>query len=140
MSKIKAGRITPLVDYPTLRKQTNDYNSTFYGPHRCEGCGSYNLIVKRSMQEGPGSWEEHEGENGSGSVYTPHHCTHINLFKRLAGGVLTVLDASLSTNPVQHKAIKDLIKQEFSKVIGRARELEGDRSMESEATLEQVAQ
>ncbi len=118
MSKVKKEETQ--IDYPVLRKQLGDFYSTFYGPHSCEGCGTF--IVKKAFEQGAQSWEEcNEGEK-----FIPHHCTHIALFKNLAGKVLTILDASLLSNPKQHKAVVDLLKQEFSRTIGRARELEGD--------------
>lgn len=120
-------------DYKLLRAQLNDYEGTFYGPHNCEGCGV--MIIKKSYEQGGQSWELPKDNH-----FDPHHCTHISLFKKLAGRVLTVLDASLANNPAQHKAVKDLIKQEFGKIIGRARELEGDRSMESIASLESLSE
>lgn len=123
-------------DYPSLRMQLNDYSNMYYGPHCCEGCG-YHLIVKKAVEAGGESWEEQEGHGGP--VYVPHHCTHVHLFKRLAGKVLTVLDASLSSNPTQCKAVKDLVRDAFASMIASARQLEGDTSAESDVTLEQIA-
>lgn len=131
-------------DYPELRKQTGDYISAFYGPHSCDGCGRYD-VIKQSFEQGAASWENAtlpgcliDGIHGP--TFKPHHCTHILLFKRLAGRILTVLDASLSASPSQHKAVKDLVRQEFARIISRARELEGDRSGETNGSLEQLAE
>lgn len=123
-------------DYPTLRKQIGDFESTFYGAHSCEGCGRQD-IVKRSYEQGGQSWEQNL--RLPEPIYVPHHCTHVNLFKKLAGRVLTVINASLSGNPVQCKAVKDLLKQEFAKIITRARELEGNRSNETTDSLDSFA-
>jgi len=123
MSKVKKTEM--LNDYPVLRKQLEDFYSTFYGPHSCDGCGT--LIVKKAFEQGAQSWEK----VSETAKFIPHHCTHIALFKHLAGKVLTILDASLLNNPKQHKAVVDLLRQEFSRAIGRARELEGDRGIET---------
>lgn len=122
MSKVKKEPTATQSDYPVLRKQLGDFYSTFYGPHSCEGCGT--IIVKKSFEQGAQSWEE----RNEGELFISHHCTHIGLFKNLAGKVLTILDASLLSNPKQHKAVVDLLRQEFSRTIGRARKLEGDNS------------
>lgn len=123
-------------DYPTLRKQLNDYESTFYGPHSCEGCGKYD-IVRKSFAQGAESWEMRETKGGC--EYIPHHCSHVCLFRRLAGKVLTIVDAAFLPNSPQLKAIKDLMKRDFAATIAEARELEGDRSGESTSSLEQIA-
>lgn len=115
------------IDYPVLRAQLDDYSSTFYGPHSCTGCGTD--IVKKAFEQGAQSWESSPFRE-KGGLFIPHHCTHVYLFKSLTGRVLTVLDAALSTNPVQHKAVIDLVKKEFSSVIAKARELEGDKRAE----------
>lgn len=123
-------------DYPTLRKQLNDYKSIFYGPHRCEGCGYYD-IVREAFEQGAESWEEWECKGGT--EFVSHHCSHVLLFRRLAGKVLTVVDAAFSPHSPQLKAIKDLLKRDFAETIAEARRLEGDRSAESNSTLEQIA-
>lgn len=113
-----------------LRRQIRDWTTTFYGPSACDGCGQYNVVRSKT---GTGSyvtsWEENEGTDGPS--YTAHHCTHIRLFKSLAGKVLTVIDASLTANPKQHKAVIDLLKKAFAETISRAKELEGDSSAEA---------
>jgi hypothetical protein len=120
-------------DYPVLRKQIGDYHSIFYGPHGCEGCGV--VIVKQALEQGANSWEEcNEGEK-----FIPHHCTHIYLFKKLAGQVLTVVEAAFTPASPQLKAVKDLLRRDFSGAIATARQLEGDRCMESMGTLESIA-
>lgn len=124
------------IGYADLRKQLNDYTSTFYGPSCCDGCGRYD-VVRKNYEEGADSWESFESKTGT--TYEPHHCSHVIIFKRLVGKVLTVLDAALSTNPAQHKAVKDLVKQSFAESIARARMLEGDTGAESTASLEQLA-
>jgi ribosomal protein L37AE/L43A len=123
-------------DYPTLRKQLNDYTSTFYGPHCCEGCGRHD-IVRKAFEQGAQSWEVRECKGGT--EYVPHHCSHVLLFRRLAGRVLTIVDAAFSPQSPQLKAIKDLLKRDFASTIADARELEGDRSAESTSSLEQIA-
>lgn len=113
-------------DYAELRRQLKDYKSTYYGPHQCEGCGT--MIIKQAIEQGARSWEVH---TLTPDHFEPHHCSHIHLFNKLAGRILTVLDAALSTNPAQHKAVKDLIKKEFRPIIQRAKDLEGDRNCKS---------
>jgi hypothetical protein len=51
-------------DYASLRKQLNDFTSTFYGPFLCEGCGG--PIVQQAREQGGqryhsqgGAWVEH---------------------------------------------------------------------------------
>lgn len=110
-------------DYQDLRKQLNDYTTTFYGPHSCEGCGIYG-IVKASAECGSQSWEQKE--TSAGFIYKPHHCTHSALFRSLSGKILTVLEAALA-NPEQRWAVSDLVRQEVRKSLTRARELEGRR-------------
>lgn len=116
-------------DFPTLRSLINDFTTNFYGPRPCDGCGRHN-VVRSEMGSGRAvtSWEEYEVAHGTN--YTPHHCTHTILFKKLAGEVLTVIDASLVTNPTQHKAVCDLLRKAFRKTIDHARTLEGDTSSE----------
>lgn len=123
-------------DYADLRKQLNDYQSTFYGPHACDGCGRYD-IVRKALEQGADAWES-PMKHGD-SVYRPHHCSHVLLFKKLSGQVLTVVDAAFPPNSQQLKAIKSLLKRDFAATIARARELEGDRSAESMESLEQLA-
>ena len=121
------------VDYLTLRKQLNDYESTFYGPHRCDGCGKLD-IIRKAFEEGAETWELNECQ-----PYTPHHCTHVVLFRKLAGRVLTIVDAAFSPDSPQLKAIKDLLKRDFAVAIAEARHLEGDSSAESETIAQRVA-
>jgi hypothetical protein len=121
-------------DYQTLRKQLNDYQSTFYGPHNCEGCGKQD-IVRQAFEQGAESWETNECQ-----PYTPHHCSHIFLFKQLAGKVLTVIDAAFPPGSPQLKAIKDLLKRDFASTIAWARQLEGCNVAESMGTLEKMAE
>jgi len=128
--------LKPGIDYPELRKQLNDYKSTFYGPHQCEGCGVYDVIRKAHRQGGE-SWESSRSDP---HVYIPHHCTHVLLFRKLAGKVLTILDASFSPESRQLKAIKDLMKKDFSSVIEEARNMEGNFSGESTESFEQLAE
>lgn len=123
-------------DFSTLRKQLNDYKSTFYGPSACEGCGYHN-VVRKSYFEGAQSWEECEIKGGT--EYIPHHCTHVILFRRLAGKVLTIVDAAFSPSSPQLKAIKDLLKRDFAATISEARQLEGDWSDENTSSLEDIA-
>ena len=123
-------------DYPTLRKQINDYASTFYGPHTCEGCGRYD-IVRKAFEQGGESWES-PVKSGDGT-YRPHHCSHVLLIRKLAGRVLTVIDAAFPPNSPQLKAIKDLLKRDFAASIAHVRELEGDRSGDCSDTLEHLA-
>jgi hypothetical protein len=120
-------------DYSTLRKQLNDYESTFYGPHCCEGCGRYD-VVRKAFEQGADSWEGNEGE-----PYSPHRCSHVLVFRKLAGQVLTVIDAAFPPASPQLKAIKNLLKRDISAAIARTRELEGDRSAETCASIEQLA-
>jgi hypothetical protein len=55
-------------DYPTLRKQLGDYESTFYGPHACAVCGVE--IVKKAIEQGG---EEYElAEPGLEPPYQSH--------------------------------------------------------------------
>lgn len=123
-------------DYPTLRNHLKDYESTFYGPSNCDGCGTYN-VVRKAFEQGAQSWEERECKGGV--EYIPHHCSHVLLFKRLAGKVLTVVDAAFPPSSPQLKAIKDLLKREFAETIARARELEGDRCGEINPSFEALA-
>ena len=122
-------------DYPTLRKQINDHASTFYGPHSCEGCG-HRDIVRKAFEQGADSWEEQETIDGV--EYVPHRCSHVLVFKRLAGNILTVIDAAFPPNSPQLKAIKDLLKRDISAAIAKARELEGDRCGEINETLDHL--
>lgn len=122
-------------DYADLRKQLNDYKSTFYGPHRCDGCGMYD-VIRKAYDQGAESWE---GSRPNPRVYIPHHCSHVLLFKKLAGAVLTVVDAAFPPTSPQLKAIKDLLKRDFAATIARARELEGDRCCETTESMEQLA-
>lgn len=113
-----------------LRVQTKDYSSNFYGPSPCDGCGDYDVIRSETGKGFPvTSWNERKCKGGV--EYTPHHCTHLLLFKKLAGKVLTVIDAALTTNPKQHKAVCDLLRKAFAETISRARELEGDNCNET---------
>ena len=121
-------------DYAALRAQLNDYKSTFYGPYRCEGCGRHD-IIRKSFFEGAESWETNEAQ-----AYTPHHCSHVLLFRSLAGKVLTIVDAAFSPHSPQLKAIKDLLKRDFAATIAEARELEGDRTGEELCSLEDIAE
>ena len=123
------------LEYPELRKQINDYKSTFYGPSRCEGCGQYD-VIRKAYEEGAETWE---GSRSNPRVYVPHHCPHTLLFRRLAGKVLTVMDAAFSPSSPQLKAIKDLLKRDFAETIATARMLEGDKSAEDSNSLEQIA-
>ncbi len=120
-------------DYPTLRKQLNDYKSIFYGPHACEGCGHHD-IVRKSIAQGAEAWEMREGE-----PYVPHRCSHVLVFRRLSGQILTVIDAAFPPTSPQLKAIKDLLKRDIASAIARARELEGDFSAEACDSMEQLA-
>lgn len=116
-------------DFPYLRAQIKDYYTNFYGPSVCEGCGRHGVIRSEMYTAcAVTSWEEC-GETVKS--YRVHHCTHISLFKSLAGKVLTVIDASLTHNPTQHKAVKDLLRKAFSETISHARELEGCHNGES---------
>jgi hypothetical protein len=125
------------LDYVDLRNQINDHKSSFYGPHRCEGCGQYD-IVKQALEDGAASWE-YPNKVGA-TLYRPHHCSHVLLFKKLAGAVLTIVDAAFPPASPQLKSIKDLLKRDFAATISKARELEGDRSCESTSSLEQLAE
>lgn len=117
-------------NYLSLRHQLKDYTTNFYGPSLCEGCGRCDVIRSEMYtHRAVTSWEEYEITGGAS--YSPHHCTHLKLFKGLAGKVLTIIDASLVTNPKQHKAVCDLLRKAFAETIGRARELEGDHGSES---------
>lgn len=116
-------------DFPELRKQINDWITNFYGPSSCAGCGKLDVVRSEMNTWRPvTSWD-----TGGEEIkwYRPHHCTHLSLFKGLAGKVLTVIDASLITNPKQHKAVVDLLRKAFSETISHARELEGDNNGES---------
>lgn len=114
----------------SLRTQIKDYYTNFYGPSPCDGCGQHDVVRSETGKGFPvTSWNERECKGGV--EYTPHHCTHLRLFKGLAGKVLTVIDASLTTNPKQHKAVCDLLRKAFAETISKARELEGDNSGES---------
>jgi hypothetical protein len=124
-------------DYPDLRKQLNDYASVFYGPHSCLGCGRPD-VVKKAFEQGGDSWELPCKRNGL--EYKPHHCTHVLVFKKLAGRVLTVLDAAFPPASPQLKAIKDLLKRDFASIITEVRQMEGDTTGESLSSLEQIAQ
>lgn len=120
-------------DYPTLRKQLNDYESMFYGPSNCEGCGKHD-VIRKAFEQGAESWETNESQ-----PYTPHHCPHTLLFRQLAGKVLTIVDAAFPPSSPQLKAIKDLLKRDFASTISWARQLEGNSDNESLSTLEQLA-
>lgn len=116
-------------NFPELRKMTGDWTTNFYGPSQCEGCGEHDIVRTGGGRfESVRSWREH---NAHGTSYEAHHCTHLSLFKSLAGKVLTVIDASLTTNSKQHKAVCDLLRKAFAETISKARELEGDHGNES---------
>jgi hypothetical protein len=125
-------------DYADLRRQLNDYKTTFYGPHCCEGCGRHD-IIRKAFAEGGAAYEKHKTLAGD-YIYRPHQCTHVVLFRRLAGKVLTIVDAAFSPHSPQLKAIKDLLKRDFAATISEARQLEGDTSCDSTASLEQIAE
>ena len=129
-------RITEPTDYPDLRKQLNDDQSTFYGPHQCVGC--YKEIIKKAFEEGAEAYEVPVKDGDT--FYKLHRCTHILFVKRLAGRLLTILDATFGHNQVQCKAIKDLVRKEISATISDIRQNEGDFSCESTSTLEQLAE
>lgn len=56
-------------DYPELRKQINDFESTFYGPHSCGSCGVQ--VVKMAIEQGGHSFTVPRGEEAK---YKPHFC------------------------------------------------------------------
>jgi hypothetical protein len=60
--------ISGMMDYPFLRKQLNDYTSTFYGPHACHRCTV--PIIKQAIKQGGDEYE-----------FSPYD-DHIKLFKR----------------------------------------------------------
>jgi hypothetical protein len=62
-----------MMDYPFLRKQLNDYTSTFYGPHACHRCTV--LIIKQAVEQG-GDEYECDSTPGSPAFYSRHepHC------------------------------------------------------------------
>lgn len=113
-------------DYPELRFKIKDWTTRFTGPTICDGCGEHD-IVRTNGGFLSAAWKEH---NSHGISYSAHHCTHIKIFKNLAGKVLTIIDASLTANPKQHKAVCDLLRKAFAESISKARELEGDYSAE----------
>lgn len=123
-------RAKTLLDFPEFRTAIGDDNpeSRYYGPSSCEGCG-YPSIIKHAIEHGAESWETPCMRNEH--KYTPHHCTHVKLFKSLAGKVLTVIDASFPQDSRQLKAIKDLLKKSFSETIANVKYLEGDTSQSS---------
>lgn len=59
-------------------------------------------------------------------------------FRRLAGKVLTVIDASIA-DAKQNKAMKDLLKKAFSEQISDVREYFGSKKGEACTDLEQIA-
>lgn len=117
------------IDYPELRALTKDYDTTIYGPHQCSGC--YVQVVKTSIEEGAYAWErftewkpsrEMEGSSENFSKvpvhsYKPHMCPQVRFYKKLAGKVLTILDASFPEGSKQAKAMKDLLRREFRAII-----------------------
>lgn len=66
-------------DYYFLRKQLNDFTSTFYGPHPCESCGV--TIVKQALEHG-GKEYEYLGDHKVLDFYKPHDCS-AEAFKKL---------------------------------------------------------
>jgi len=60
---------TGTVDYPELRKQLNDYESTFYGPHPCAVCGR--TIMRQAIEQGAAEYEERDPNLGP-PQYQPH--------------------------------------------------------------------
>lgn len=118
------------IDYPVFRKQIGDMNpeSRWYGPHTCDGCG-YLSILKHAIDLGAESYET--PCMGNGYKYTPHYCTQSNRYRRLAGKVLTVIDACFPPESRQLKAIKDILKKTFAETIAEARSSQGDTSCES---------
>jgi hypothetical protein len=117
---------TPNPDYSSLRMQLGDYTSTFYGPSNCQGCGKSD-VVRKAFEQGAESWETREAQ-----PYVPHHCSHVLLFRKLTGRVLTVIDAAFPPTSSQLKAIKDLLKRDFADAVAEARMLEGEGSSPSE--------
>ena len=109
-------------DYPELRKQINDFESTFYGPHSCELCKA--TIVKMAAEQGGHAYNV---PAVTGGKYTPHACpeqatdpfigfSHYDAIaysvRHLAGKVLTIADATVADDK-KCKATKDLIKEAF---------------------------
>lgn len=114
-------------DYPELRKQINDFESTFYGPHGCQSCGS--SIIKMAIEQGGHAFTIPAANEVSGK-YRPHVCIEttdprfgyshfesINYSVRhLAGKILTITDACVSEKE-QRKATKDLIREAFKQTL-----------------------
>ena len=59
-------------DYLTLRKQLDDFKSTFYGPHYCPGCSPVlrNMVITRAKEQGGQSYEWSDEVK----AYILHHC------------------------------------------------------------------
>lgn len=109
-------------DYKALRKQINDFESTFYGPHSCGSCGA--MIVKMAVEQGGHAFTVPAESAGK---YRPHVCegtlkgldplmgySHFDAInysvRHLAGKILTIVDASVPDRE-QRKATKDLVRE-----------------------------
>lgn len=64
-----------VVDYLALRKQIDDFSSTFYGPHSCS-CGV--MVVKQAAEQGGKVFTFPDTLNGA---YAPHICRRSDLDK-----------------------------------------------------------
>jgi hypothetical protein len=112
-------------DYAELRKQINDFESTFYGPHGCEHCGVE--VVRMAREQGYHAFTVPKGEE---TKYKPHACdptcgyAHFDSInysvRHLAGKILTVVDATVS-DPQQRKATKDIMKEAFKHALDQIR-------------------
>jgi hypothetical protein len=74
-------------DYGDLRKQLNDYSSTFYGPHGCDVCSG--TVIRRALEQGGEMYEERDPNLGP-PRYAPH--LHKSPSKIKEADVATQLD------------------------------------------------
>jgi hypothetical protein len=121
-------------DYRDLRKQINDFESTFYGPHACGSCGA--MIVKMATEQGGHAFSVPE-ENEISGKYKPHVCegsvpmkgsdplrgyAHFDSInhsvRHLAGKILTIVDAAVSDRE-QRKATKDLVRDAITQSLSQ---------------------
>lgn len=123
-------KTTKPTDYPELRKQINDFESIFYGPHSCGTCGA--MIVKMAIEQGGHAFSVPAANEVAGK-YRPHVCegtlkgldplmgySHFDAInysvRHLAGKILTIVDASVSDQQ-QRKAAKDLVRESIKHTL-----------------------